>query len=112
MEVVQKTNKRMPVATMLDPKIVWPAIGSAFVKLDPRAMARNPVMFVVEVVATLTTVIFLRDLVTGAPDGRDQDVGIGERCCVAFHDVNLNKDGRRASRSARRSGRARAPGSR
>src|SRR6202042_2906741 len=68
MEVVQKTNKRMPVATMLDPKIVWPAIGSAFVKLDPRAMARNPVMFVVEVVATLTTVIFLRDLITGAPD--------------------------------------------
>jgi K+-transporting ATPase ATPase B chain len=68
MEVVQKTNKRMPVATMLDPKIVLPAIGSAFVKLDPRAMARNPVMFVVEVVATLTTVIFLRDLVTGAPD--------------------------------------------
>ena len=68
MEVVQKANKRMPVATMLDPKIVWPAIGSAFVKLDPRAMARNPVMFVVEVVATLTTVIFVRDLVTGAPD--------------------------------------------
>ncbi len=28
-------------------------------------MIRNPVMFVVEVVATLTTVIFLRDLVTG-----------------------------------------------
>jgi K+-transporting ATPase ATPase B chain len=68
MEVVQKANKRMPVATMLDPKIVWPAIGSAFVKLDPRAMARNPVMFVVEVVATLTTVIFVRDLITGAPD--------------------------------------------
>ena len=68
MEVVQKANKRMPVATMLDPKIVWPAIGSAFVKLDPRAMARNPVMFVVEVVAALTTVIFLRDLITGAAD--------------------------------------------
>ncbi len=65
MEVVQKANKRKPVATMLDPKIVWPAIGSAFVKLDPRAMARNPVMFVVEVVAALTTVIFLRDLATG-----------------------------------------------
>jgi K+-transporting ATPase ATPase B chain len=28
-------------------------------------MAKNPVMFVVEVVAALTTVIFLRDLVTG-----------------------------------------------
>src|ERR1700743_202281 len=65
MEVVQKANKRMPVATMLDPKIVLPAIGSSFAKLDPRLMAKNPVMFVVEVVATLTTVIFVRDLLTG-----------------------------------------------
>ena len=29
-------------------------------------MIRNPVMFVVEIVAVLTTVIFVRDLVTGA----------------------------------------------
>src|ERR1700678_1812319 len=65
MEVVQKTNRQTPAATMLDPKIVIPAIGSAFVKLDPRLMAKNPVMFVVEVVAALTTVIFLRDLVVG-----------------------------------------------
>ena len=65
MEVVQKLNKRMPVSAMLDPKIVIPAIGSAFAKLDPRIMIKSPVMFVVEVVAALTTVIFLRDLVTG-----------------------------------------------
>ena len=64
MEVV-KMNKRMPVSAMLDPKIVMPAIGSAFAKLDPRVMIKSPVMFVVEVVAALTTVIFLRDLVTG-----------------------------------------------
>src|SRR5258707_993045 len=64
MEVV-KMNKRMPVSAMLDPKIVMPAIGSAFVKLDPRLMVKNPVMFVVEIVAALTSVIFLRDLVTG-----------------------------------------------
>ena len=42
-----------------------PAIGDAFRKLDPRVMISNPVMFVVEVVATLTTVLFIRDLVTG-----------------------------------------------
>jgi K+-transporting ATPase ATPase B chain len=68
MEPVSKANKRMPVATMLDSKIVMPAIGAAFAKLDPRAMVKNPVMFVVEVVAALTTVIFLRDLVTGGAD--------------------------------------------
>src|SRR4029077_699888 len=46
-------------------KIVWPAIGSAFVKLDPRTLIKNPVMFVLEVVTALTTVILVRDLVTG-----------------------------------------------
>jgi potassium-transporting ATPase ATP-binding subunit len=67
MEVV-KMNKRMPVSAMLDPKIVVPAIGSSFVKLDPRLMIKNPVMFVVEVVAALTTVIFLKNVATGGAD--------------------------------------------
>src|SRR5918994_90905 len=35
--------------------IIRPAIASAFVKLDPRVQLRNPVMFVVEVVAALNT---------------------------------------------------------
>jgi K+-transporting ATPase ATPase B chain len=68
MESVVKMNKRMPVATMLDPKIVVPAIAAAFAKLDPRAMVKNPVMFVVEVVAALTTVIFFRELISGGTD--------------------------------------------
>jgi K+-transporting ATPase ATPase B chain len=59
-------RKRMPVSALLDPKIVWPAVMSAFVKLDPRVMIRNPVMFVVEVVAALTTAVFVRELVSGA----------------------------------------------
>src|ERR1700726_3260147 len=62
---VMKLQKRVPVSAMIDPKIVFPAIGSALTKLDPRLMVKNPVMFVVEVVAALTTVIFLRDLATG-----------------------------------------------
>src|ERR1700738_4163639 len=60
-----KLQKQVPVSAMLDPKIVIPALGSAFAKLDPRTMIKSPVMFVVEVVAALTTVIFLRDLATG-----------------------------------------------
>jgi K+-transporting ATPase ATPase B chain len=60
-----KLQKQVPVSAMFDPKIVVPAIGSALTKLDPRLMIKNPVMFVVETVAALTTVIFLRDLVTG-----------------------------------------------
>src|ERR1700749_1877872 len=62
---VMKLQKRVPVSAMLDPKIVFPPIGLAFAKLDPRLINKNPVMFVVEIVAALTTVIFLRDLVTG-----------------------------------------------
>ena len=58
-------RKRMPTSALFDPKIVVPAIGSAFVKLDPRTLMKNPVMFVLEVVTALTTVILIRDLVTG-----------------------------------------------
>ncbi len=46
--------------------ILVPAIGASFTKLNPAHMIRNPVMFVVEVVAALTTVLLARDLVTGA----------------------------------------------
>jgi potassium-transporting ATPase ATP-binding subunit len=51
---------------MFSRQILGPAIGESFAKLDPRVMIRNPVMFTVEVVATLTTVLFIRDLVNGA----------------------------------------------
>ena len=60
-----RLRKQMPVSALFDPKIVVPAIGSAFVKLDPRTLMKNPVMFVLEVVTALTTVILIRDLVTG-----------------------------------------------
>ncbi len=51
--------------SVFDPSIVWPAVGSAFAKLDPRIEIRNPVMFVVEIVAVLTTLIFARDVLLG-----------------------------------------------
>ncbi|MDR3519042.1 MAG: potassium-transporting ATPase subunit KdpB [Azospirillaceae bacterium] len=53
-------------SSMLDPKILGPAIPDAFRKLDPRLLVRNPVIFVVAVVATLTTVLLFRDLGIGA----------------------------------------------
>lgn len=61
-------RKRTSASTLFDPKIVWPAIGSSFVKLDPRVMMKNPVMFVVEIVTALTTILFVRDLVMGGAD--------------------------------------------
>jgi K+-transporting ATPase ATPase B chain len=42
--------------SLFDRKIAIPAVGSAFKKLDPRLMIKNPVMFVTFVGAILTTV--------------------------------------------------------
>src|SRR3984957_18600624 len=63
-QVVERVRKR-PVPTLTDTSILFPAIWDAFRKLNPRHMIASPVMFVVEIVATLTTVLFLRDLFTG-----------------------------------------------
>jgi K+-transporting ATPase ATPase B chain len=60
-----RNKMRESQSTILDPAILLPAIGQSFVKLNPRVMIKNPVMFVVELVATLTTIIFLRQLATG-----------------------------------------------
>ena len=45
-----------------DARIVAGASVEAFRKLDPRALMRNPVIFVTEVVSTLVTLLFVREL--------------------------------------------------
>src|SRR5437868_13823512 len=50
---------------MPDPAVLIPAIGASFKKLNPRHMIGNPVMFVVEIVAALTSILFFCDLFTG-----------------------------------------------
>jgi K+-transporting ATPase ATPase B chain len=49
---------------LFDPEIVARAIRASLVKLNPITLLKNPVMFVVEVGATLTTVFLVRDLFT------------------------------------------------
>src|SRR3984893_9777992 len=58
-------RKGTPASALFDPKIMVPAIGSDFIKRDPRTLITNPVMFVLEIVTALTTIILARDLVTG-----------------------------------------------
>ena len=48
--------------------IVRRATGDAFTKLDPRHMVRNPVMFVVLIGSVLTTLVLVRDLMSGRAD--------------------------------------------
>ena len=50
---------------LFDPEILRRAITESFVKLNPRMVAKNPVMFVVEVGAALTTIYVIKDAVTG-----------------------------------------------
>ncbi len=56
-----------PIA-LFDPGILRRAAIDAALKLAPRQLVRNPVMFVTGVVALLVTLIFIRDLATGEDD--------------------------------------------
>jgi K+-transporting ATPase ATPase B chain len=60
--MAEKTRKR----PLFDPAIVRRAVRDSFVKLDPRRVAKNPVMFVVEVGSVLTTLLIVRDAFGGA----------------------------------------------
>jgi K+-transporting ATPase ATPase B chain len=53
---------------LFDPPIVRRAAGDAFVKLAPRHMVKNPVMFVVLIGSVLTTLVLARDIAAGRPD--------------------------------------------
>jgi K+-transporting ATPase ATPase B chain len=61
-------SKRRRARPLFDPPIVKRAIWDSVVKLNPITMMKNPVMFVVEVGAALTTVLVLRDWRAAAPD--------------------------------------------
>jgi potassium-transporting ATPase ATP-binding subunit len=59
-------KKLVRARPLFDPEIVKRAIKESFVKLNPVAVAKNPVMFVVEVGAAITTVFVVRDILIGA----------------------------------------------
>ena len=63
------SKKAVRARPLLDPPIVKRAIGDSFVKLHPRLMMKNPVMFVVEVGAAMTTLEVFKDLAMGANIG-------------------------------------------
>src|SRR6478735_2213443 len=66
---VQQPSERPPKVrhkdpasrSIFDPAIMRGALRDSIVKLNPRTMMRNPVMFIVEVGSVLTTVLFVRD---------------------------------------------------
>ncbi len=80
MTVVSSTGgtqlrKRRQRSSLYDPAILVPAIPASFRKLDPRWMARNPVMFVVEVGAVITSYAFITGFWSGGNNGEQSFVG-------------------------------------
>ncbi len=58
-------SKGVRARPLFDPEILRRAIKESFVKLNPRMVAKNPVMFVVEVGAALTTAFVIKDALAG-----------------------------------------------
>ena len=60
-EISLISSRAVRARPLFDPEILRRATKDAFRKLNPAAVAKNPVMFVVEVGAALTTVFVIKD---------------------------------------------------
>jgi potassium-transporting ATPase ATP-binding subunit len=65
---VRATRPKRAPRSLFERSIVRRAFKDAFTKLDPRMVAKNPVMFVVEIGSFITTYLWLRGLWSAAPD--------------------------------------------
>ncbi len=70
--------------SLFDSTIIARASRDSFVKLDPRHLIANPVIFVTEVVAALVTVLGLRNLLTGQAWGFALAIALGLWLTVLF----------------------------
>lgn len=59
------SKREAAASAIFDPALMREAVGQSFVKLDPRQLWRNPVMFVTAAVAGVATALFIRDIFTG-----------------------------------------------
>ncbi|KAB7739548.1 potassium-transporting ATPase subunit KdpB [Parvibaculum sedimenti] len=65
----EPSSHRIKTSSLFRGDLVRQAIVDSLVKLSPRTLVKNPVMFVVEIVAALTTILLVRDLAAGAHVG-------------------------------------------
>ncbi len=63
------TPQRRSSSSLFSAELLWPALRGSFTKLDPRVQLRNPVMFVVELGAVISTVAWAIQLGGGGPLG-------------------------------------------
>src|SRR5205085_2922751 len=67
-DLIEEQHSMARESKLVEPEIVRRAIGDSFVKLNPRTLMRNPVMFVVGVGSVLTTILFFKDLSSSTTD--------------------------------------------
>src|SRR3954447_18751749 len=53
---------------LVEPEILKRAVGDSLIKLNPRTLMKNPVMFVVGIGSVLTTILFFKDLGSSSHD--------------------------------------------
>ncbi len=61
-------SKKQKAPSLFAGELLKPAIVESFRKLSPRHVAKNPVMFVVEIGSALTTLVLVRDVFVRAPN--------------------------------------------
>ncbi len=66
-EMKELAARRLGGRGLFTRALVRRAVAESFRKLDPRLVARNPVMFVVEIGAVITTIVTAQQLATAAP---------------------------------------------
>jgi potassium-transporting ATPase ATP-binding subunit len=64
---LQYSRRRRKELPAFEPDMLRTAVADAPRKLDPRTLIRNPVIFIVEVGAVLTTLLMVRDAIAGRP---------------------------------------------
>ena len=73
----------------LNKEIVGQAIKDAFKKLDPRIMARNPVMFVVEIGFVITLLLSIFPNFFGGTSDRGYNIAVSEILLVTILFANF-----------------------
>ena len=68
MSPTTSSKKLTQARPLFDPEILRRALKDCVVKLNPVTLAKNPVIFVVEVGALVTTIFLVRDVFTNAPN--------------------------------------------
>ena len=89
--------------SILTRETLVPALIASFTKLDPRIQFRNPVMFVVEIGAVITTFAWLKQVFGGEPLGGGDEPAwfTGTRGALAVADRGVRQPGRGARRGPR-----------